>query len=64
MTVISSAMLHLMMPILNLKMLSAEVESAPSQYLLIVMGDLNALVGKANMSIERVMGRYGYGVLR
>lgn len=57
-------MLQLMMPILNLKMLSAEVESAPSQYLLIVMDDLNALVGTANMGNERVMGRHGYGVLR
>lgn len=56
MTVISSAMLQPMMPILNLKMLSAEVESAPSQYLPIVMGDLNALVGTAKMGNERFMG--------
>jgi len=64
MTVISSAMLQPMMPILNLKMLSAEVESAPSQYLPIVMGDLNALVGTAKMGNERFMERHGYGVLR
>lgn len=31
--------------------------------LLIVMGDLNAMVGAVNMDNERVMGRHGYGVL-
>lgn len=38
--------------------------SGPSQYLPIVMGDLNALVRTAKMGNERFMERHGYGVLR
>ncbi|KAL9986674.1 hypothetical protein ACROYT_G000848 [Oculina patagonica] len=35
--------------------------NTPSQDLLIVMGDLNAMVGTVNTGNERVMGRHGYG---
>jgi exonuclease III len=43
--------------------LQAEVGNTPSQDLLIVMGDLNAMVGAGNMGNQRVMGRHGYGHL-
>ncbi|KAL9979771.1 hypothetical protein ACROYT_G017482 [Oculina patagonica] len=43
--------------------LQAEVENTPSQDLLIVMGDLNAMVGTVNTGNERVMGGHGYGIL-
>ena len=36
--------------------LQAEVENTPSQDLLIVVGDLNAMVERVNMGNERVMG--------
>ncbi|KAL9969739.1 hypothetical protein ACROYT_G021994 [Oculina patagonica] len=41
----------------------AEVENTPSQDLLIVIGDLNAMVGTVNADNERVMGGHGYGIL-
>ena len=41
--------------------LQAEVENTPSQDLLIIMGDLNAMVGTVNTGSERVMGKHGYG---
>ena len=41
--------------------LQAEVERTPTQDLLIVMGDLNAMIGSDNTSNERVMGKHGYG---
>lgn len=43
--------------------LQAEVENTPSQDLLIIMGDLNAMVGTVNTGSERVMGKHGYGNL-
>ena len=41
--------------------LQAEVERSPTQDPLIVMGDLNAMIGSDNTSNERVMGKHGYG---
>ena len=38
-------------------------KKTPSQDLLIVMGDLNAMAGTDNMGNERVMERHGYGNL-
>ncbi|KAL9976506.1 hypothetical protein ACROYT_G013815 [Oculina patagonica] len=40
-----------------------EVENTPSQDLLIVVGDLNTMVGTVNTGNERVMGGPGYGIL-
>ena len=42
--------------------LQAETESTPRHDLLIVMGDLNAKVGKDNTDLERTMGVHGAGV--
>jgi len=39
------------------------VENTPSRDLLIVMGDLNAMVGTVNTGNERVMGKHGCGNL-
>ncbi|KAL9985091.1 hypothetical protein ACROYT_G007455 [Oculina patagonica] len=44
--------------------LQAEVENTdPSQDLLVVMGDLNAMVGTVNTGNKRFMGGNGYGIL-
>ena len=41
--------------------LQAVVEKAPNRDIIIIMGDLNAKVGRNNASIERIMGKEGLG---
>lgn len=43
--------------------LQAEIEKIPKHDLTIVMGDLNAKVGNNNTGFERVIGKYGCGVM-
>ena len=43
--------------------LQAEIEQVPKQYLIIIMGDLNAKVGADNSGSDRVMGRHGSGII-
>ena len=43
-------------------MLQAETEKTPRHDVLVVMGDLNAKVGKDNTDYERVMGKHGVGI--
>jgi len=45
---------------ISYKDLQAEVERIPTQDLLIVMGDLDAMIESDNTSNERVMGKHGY----
>ncbi|XP_061166428.1 craniofacial development protein 2-like [Saccostrea echinata] len=41
--------------------LQAEIEKTPRHDLFVIMGDLNAKVGKKNTDYERVMGKHGVG---
>ena len=43
--------------------LQAELEEIPRHDMKIVMGDMNAKVGRGNTDYERVMGREGCGAI-
>ena len=43
--------------------LKSELEKIPKQDLTIIMGDFNARVGSNNTGYERVMDRYGCGIM-